>query len=168
MQAVHKIANIVTPPTSVRQPESSILNSGLGPPTQLPPDYLAFLHVFGAGCFTNDRYTLFVFDLTCNPDRRTEVVWESSCDGRQYQLGAQCFGAYPCDPGVLPWGCDDQGLTFLWLADGPQSTWKTAVGRVDYELYDLSMVDLMLACIVRQISFYADSFGGDVEFVPGA
>ncbi|WP_040768909.1 hypothetical protein [Novipirellula maiorica] len=157
---------MLCPYTAAWQPESSILYSGFGPPIQLPDDYLAFMNVFGAGCFTNERYTIFVLDLTRCPDRRTEVVWESSCDGRQYRLGEQAYRAYPEFPGVLPWGCDDQGLTFLWLVDGPLSTWKTAVGRVDYELYNLGMAELMVECVVRRIFFYDDTFGDDITFIP--
>ena len=166
MEAVQQLANFINPPDIVRSPVSSSLFDGFGPSIELPEDYISFLNIFGAGCLTSDRYKLFTFDLTAAPDQRAEVVWESSCDGREYQIQERCYGAYPETPGVLPWGCDDQGLTFFWLVDGLPSSWRTIVGRTEYNLYEMGMTQLMLDCVANRIPFYDDVIGDNIRYIP--
>ena len=167
METVHQIANAVEPPDETEDSKNSLLHQELGPPICLPDDYLLFLRVFGAGSFNNHRYKLRVLDITRSPDSRTRTIFDSSLDWEPYTIGGRDYSCYPKMPGLLPWGCDDQGLTFFWLVDRAEPNWRTVTGRGDYLLHAFGMSDLMHECIFGTIPFYADGeFGDNIRFTP--
>ena len=164
MKAVTQIADEIPPPACIRSPASSMLHSDFGPPTELPEDYLCFLRTFGPGYFANERYKLSVLDVTTSPDLLAETIFSAANDCSHRINGCDHY-AYPRLPSILPWGCDDQGLSFNWIVDGPPSTWKTVVGRIDYWVYNSGMVTLMHDCIFNSIPFYSDdTFGPGIAF----
>ncbi|GAA4447114.1 hypothetical protein [Novipirellula rosea] len=166
MEMVSRIANIVIPPSAVALSSSRKLHPALGPPIELPNDYLEFLQVFGTGCFSDSRFKLCVLNITHRPSISftAETLFSAARDYGHHILG-QTYEAYPSAPGILPWGCDDQGLSLNWLVDGPPGTWKTVVGRIDYVVYDYGMAQLIHNCVSGSIPFYSDGiFGPDIAF----
>ncbi|WP_067826907.1 hypothetical protein [Actinomadura kijaniata] len=100
--------------------------------TQLPPDFVAFVELYGASSFGNgflfvgdSRQDLQAFgksyaQLICEQGDRYRQWRKMSCD-------LHPMPAWPEPGGFLSWGGDVDGNVFGWLTQGAPHQWPTAV-----------------------------------------
>ena len=100
------------------------LESEIG--VSLPPDYRDFVFAYGTGLFAG-------FYRIYNPFASSQYMSLSKSIARicdQNRVSQQFFPdrfPYPYFPepcGLIPWGNDENGNDYFWLAEGPTETWN--------------------------------------------
>ncbi|WP_067821374.1 SMI1/KNR4 family protein [Actinomadura kijaniata] len=97
--------------------------------TALPPDFVAFIQIYGASSFGND------FLGISDPREFIEPTYAQAmrAQGDRYRALRDDYpqfhplAAWPEPGGFLSWGFDVDGNTFGWLTQGEPSQWPTAV-----------------------------------------
>ncbi|MGI5170318.1 hypothetical protein ACQEU3_38795 [Spirillospora sp. CA-253888] len=110
------------PPPPRRLLEWEQVFSQLG--TALPPDFVAFIEIYGASAFGND----FLGIIDPRESNGRTYAQAMLARGNEYRAQRDDHpAAWPEPGGFLSWGFDVDGNTFGWLAQGEPARWPIAV-----------------------------------------
>ncbi len=126
--SLSRLIQLVTPPTNPFEigtlEEWHELESQIG--VSLPPDYREFVFTYGSGLFAG-------FYRVYNPFAASQYMSLMKSIARicdQNRISQQSFPDrfpyryFPEPGGLIPWGNDENGNDYFWLADGPAETWS--------------------------------------------
>jgi hypothetical protein len=113
---------------------------------ELPPDYKAFVRLYGGGYFFDDLVMINVAEAT-SPGARLESQVPLICgtftafgdDRLPYRL-------WPEAGGLIPFGVTIDGDYIFWLPEGAPAAWKVVVwgrGLGTFEVFDCDVTDFL-------------------------
>jgi len=117
----------------------------------LPSDYRDFAVLYGSGnfCdgFLNVVNPLSVVKFQQAIDYLIEVLHEVS------RRRNDPYSAYPENPGLLPWGADENGNSLHWLTEGDANSWPVVIEshEGDFERYDITMTTFLALALTNNI-----------------
>ena len=134
-----KLRELVAPPPQPLEvgdlAEWPTVEQRLGLP--LPSDYRDFILTYGTGKFANFYCVYNPFSISewvnlhssierlCKIERELKRDWPNTVP---YQI-------FPDRPGLLPWGCDDNGNYYYWVTEGVPDSWHVVSNEVRGEGY---------------------------------
>ena len=140
---------------------------------KFPPDYKEFIHTYGSGAFSYERYSIYIF----NPlSKSYQKRYEGVLDGVRFahESGETTYHVYPDEGGLFPWGVDGNGCALLWLTS-VKSDWLTVVmlpegGDDITESFKLTMTSFLAKALENKLKVKAWGEGfpaeKDREFYP--
>jgi hypothetical protein len=153
-EAIRRLSTLIQPLAKPDGPvERRKMYAGYPVALDLPIDYCTYLRYYGAGTFRDGGPVIQIFDLT-QPDDQAMVDALLEIARRFGDEIPEGLPVYPEAPGVLPWGCDDQGYTFLWWTEGPADDWPVVADeRVEYQRYPCQMGQFLLDTLTNSGPF---------------
>jgi len=154
--AINELSAIVRPPTDPVEagPESlwDEIQQDLG--ILLPNDLRDFGLAYGTGSFVEQG--IFIFNPFSRSYRKSLdenlFAWKSLRDGEGDREVP--FELYPNTPGLLPWGCDDQGAGLFWITEGLADDWPILVrGHEDpvFQRFEMDVTTFISRVMKREI-----------------
>jgi hypothetical protein len=132
------------------------LEAELGTP--LPPDYKAFVRLYGSGYFM--RFLGVTVPRSHNPNTRFEHRLRRTCEVFEaFDDEDRVFPLWPNPGGLLPFGGTDNGDELFWLPQGTPEDWKVVVwdrGMMRFEVLDCDLTDFLAGLATGAMS--ADAF----------
>lgn len=176
MQAITKLLALVKPPATPSEigsiKEWKRVEKKLG--VALPEDYREFVFHFGSGLFANfirvfnpfseDQYISLVPSVMRICDINRHLKESEGDEEVPYPI-------YPEKGGILPWGNDENGNTFYWLAERSPEVWPVVLGAGrsrQWERFDCDLTTFLYKALKREIcpSIWPSAFPDDnTDFV---
>lgn len=166
--SLSNLKELVAPPTQPIEAGSlnqwNTVEERLG--LSLPSDYRDFILAYGTGQFAR-------FYLVFNPFSISEWVNLFTCVKRLCNAESEIkrhwpdtvpYRIYPERPGLLPWGCDENGNYYFWLTAGPADTWQVISDEVrgeGFREYGRCMTDFLHDVLSGKTKALAGDFPQD-------
>ncbi|MDR0611248.1 MAG: SMI1/KNR4 family protein [Planctomycetaceae bacterium] len=124
--------------------------------SRLPPDYIEYVHNYGA-CWFYRYCSIFPFTITStnsiwnihqSNQEQLSNLFENEYSGYQYPV-------YPRKNGVLLCGCDIFGNFIAWLTDGEPENWTTIYFDYDcgtFDKFDMNLTTFLLKLVKNEIN----------------
>ncbi len=127
---IEPLKRIVTPPQHPSEvgtlEQWRAIEHQLG--TTLPSDYRDFVFTYGSGLFARFYRVYNPFAASewtaLYPSVQRVCDWQR--DTKRRWTDRVPYSIYPDQPGILPWGNDENGNDYCWITDGPPETWLVA------------------------------------------
>ncbi|HEV7405312.1 MAG TPA: SMI1/KNR4 family protein [Chthoniobacteraceae bacterium] len=170
--SIERLGNLVEPPKrpsevgSLAQWEAVERQLGV----VLPSDYRDFVFTYGTGHFAH-------FYGVYNPFASSEwiALWPSVqrvCAGerqiKRHFPDAVPYPVYPDQPGLLPWGGDDNGNYYFWMTKGAPDTWKVLSDEVrgeGFQEYGCTMTEFLTGVLCGEFKPLAGDYPKDEDRV---
>ena len=151
--SIQELTEIVRPPMHPVEPGSSEawseLQQRLG--IRLPDEIRDFGSAYGTGSFCGTF--LAVFNPFANGYMRS--LNDAIDSLRAAKERGMTFGVFPDNPGLFPWGRDENGNTYCWNAEGDPEHWQVAIrkhGSEDVIRIPMSMSTFLVKSFRNEIS----------------
>jgi hypothetical protein len=144
---IERLMAVVRPPVVPSEPFRGPwepVEAGIG--GELPPDYKAFVRLYGVGSFFRDAVSVFVPQPTAL-GACLEAQIPSICGAiAEFSDDFLPYRAWPETGGLVPIGSSNCGDLIFWLPEGAPSAWKVVVwGRRlgTFEVFDRDLTDFL-------------------------
>ena len=139
---------------------------------ELPPDYKAFVRLYGGGYFFTDAVMINVAGAVSRGARleaQVPIICGSFTAGGDDQLP---YRLWPEPDGLIPFGSTMDGDYICWLPEGEPAAWTIVVwgrGLGTFEAFDCDMTDFLAGLVTGEIDppeFPGELLSCDRLFVP--
>jgi len=165
---IEPLKKLVPPPRnpsevgSLQQWEAIERDLGL----ELPSDYRDFVFTYGSGRFAKfygiynpfaaSQYAALLPSIqrVCAAERETKRDWPEIVP----------YPIYPDQPGLLPWGCDDNGNYYFWLTEGTSDFWPVLSDEVrgeGFREYHCTMTEFLIGILQGEFEALAGDYPRD-------
>jgi hypothetical protein len=139
---------------------------GLG----LPSDYRDFVFTYGSGLFARfyriynpfavSKYTAFYpsVERVCAAARELKREWPREIP----------YPIYPEQPGLLPWGNDENGNNYYWLTDGAPDSWLILSDEVrgeGFKEHKCTMTEFLTKILLGELPALAGDYPSEEDRV---
>jgi hypothetical protein len=166
--SIESLKKIVLPPRRPSEVGSlgkwQAVESQLG--VVLPSDYRDFVFAYGSGLFAQfyrvynpfaaSEFTALLPSVrrVCAAERETKRDWP---DRVPYPI-------YPEQPGLLPWGNDENGNDYYWMTSGEPNTWPVLSDEVrgdGFREYSCTMTEFLTGILLGKFKALAGDYPRD-------
>lgn len=152
--AIGELTRVVMPPTEAvdcgTKAQWKAIQDKLG--LILPIDLCEFGLTYGTGEFC-DGFLEVVNPFS--PKYQEYVAYETRIlrNNKSSELAEFPYDVFPHQPGLFPWGRDENGHTLLWLTQGEPDTWPVIVESHEgkFERFDTSMTTFLAKALTNEI-----------------
>jgi hypothetical protein len=132
----------------------------------LPTDYREFVVTYGSGLFAQfyrvynpfaaSKYTALATSVqrVCAAAREIKCEWPDQVP----------YPIYPEQPGLVPWGNDENGNDYYWLTEGASDTWRVLSDEVrgeGFRDYGCTMTEFLARVLLGEIEALAGDYPRD-------
>jgi SMI1-KNR4 cell-wall len=136
----------------------------------LPSDYRGFVFTYGSGLFAGfyrvynpfaaSKYSALYSSIerVCSGEREFKRDWPERVP----------YSIYPEQPGILPWGNDENGNNYYWLTDGSPDTWAVLSDEVrgeGFREYGCTMTEFLTNVLEYRCKALAGDYPTDKDRV---